>query len=318
MTQVTLKELAERANTSIRSVNRALKGEDGVGEGKRAEILKLASELGYVPNVAARNLRLRRSNFVGILSGNPANTVHMRKLYNLVRKLEENGYFPLLGMEPRDAEGALRIFREWSGFVHYVVVMGGLKAAVLKELEQLPQHFIMVDNEADIKNCSRLLVDRSTGIKDGILHLARNGRSRLARCGNIPSRQAGLKKAFEELRNKKKMDFVYFDSACDFEDGFAVGDKLAASGVDAVFFDTDRMALGFLKYAWKNGISIPDDIAVIGFDDDPMDIQSCPALSTVSHPIDEINATIIELVEQDAASGGDFVFPTRFINRESV
>ena len=90
------------------------------------------------------------------------------------------------------------------------------------------------------------------------------------------------------------------------------------AGADAVFFDTDRMALGFLKYAWKNGIKIPEDISVIGFDDDPMDTQSCPALSTVAHPIEEMNNKIIELIEQNAKTGEDFVFLTKCINRESV
>ncbi|MDD5596957.1 MAG: LacI family DNA-binding transcriptional regulator [Victivallaceae bacterium] len=318
MARITLKELAELAHTSIRSVNRALKGESGVGEDRRAAILKLASELGYVPNVAARNLRLRRSNFVGVLSSNYGNNIHLRKLYGLVRKLEEHAYFPLLSVAPGDVESVSRMFREWSGFVNYVVVLGGLRPQVLEEFEKMPQHFILVDNEMDTANCSRLLIDRSTGIKDGILHLARNGRSRLARCGNIPSREAGLRKAFEELPEGRKLDFVYFKSKADFEDGWAIGPELMASGADAVFFDTDRMALGFLKYAWKNRIRIPEDISVIGFDDDPMDTQACPALSTVAHPIDEINDKIIELIEQRAENGGDFVFATKFINREST
>lgn len=318
MSQITLKELAEKANTSIRSVNRALKGQSGVGREKRDEILKLASELGYTPNIAARNLRLQRSNFVGILSGNLSNNVHIRKLYDLVRKLEEHGYFPLLSMEPRDVEAASQMFREWAGFVNYVVVLGSLTPEVLREFEKMPLHFILIDNNIDTDACSRLLIDRSTGIKDGILHLAKNNRSKLARCGDISSRELGLKKAFKELQSRKKMDFVYLEAPSNFKDGFAIGDKLMASGADAVFFDTDRMALGFLKYAWKNGIKIPEDISVIGFDDDPVGTQSCPALSTVAHPIEEINNKIIELIEQDAREGKDFVFSTKFINRESV
>ena len=318
MSQITLKELAEKANTSIRSVNRALKGQSGLGKDKRAEILKLASELGYTPNIAARNLRLQRSNFVGILSGNLTNNVHLRKLYNLVQKLEEHDYFPLLSMEPEDVETASQMFREWAGFVNYVIVLGGLKPEVLAEFEKMPQHFILIDNQMPSENCSRLLIDRSTGIKDGILSLAQSGRKKLARCGDISSRQLGLKKAFSELQSKKKMDFVFFESESNFEDGFAIGDKLMESGADSVFFDTDRMALGFLKYAWKNGIKIPEDISVIGFDDDPVGTQSCPALSTVSHPIEEINNKIIELIEQNAKNGEDFVFSTKFINRESV
>ncbi len=318
MTQITLKELAERADTSIRSVNRALKGQKGLGKDKRAEILELAAELGYTPNIAARNLRLQRSNFVGILSCNLTNNVHLRKLYNLVRKLEEHDYFPLLSVKPQNVETASQMFREWSGFVNYVIVLGGLKPEVLAAFEKMPQHFILIDNEIPSANCSRLLVDRSTGIKDGILHLAGSGRCRLARCGNISTRQSGIRKAFKELRNIKKMDFVYFEAKANFEAGFAIGDELMASGADAVFFDTDRMALGFLKYAWKNGIKIPEEIAVIGFDDDPMGIQSCPSLSTVAHPIEEMNNKIIELIKQNVENGEDFVFSTKFINRESV
>ncbi len=318
MSQITLKELAEKANTSIRSVNRALKGQSGLGKDKRAEILKLASELGYTPNIAARNLRLQRSNFVGILGGNRGNNIHMRRLHMLVQELEEHDYFPLLAMMPEDIETAAQVFREWAGFVNYIIVFGNLNPEVLSKFEKMPQHFILIDNGIDTKVCSRFLIDRSNGIKDGILHLAKNNRKKLARCGDVGSRQLGLKKAFEELQDNKKIDFIYLKSASNFEDGFAIGDKLMASGADAVFFDTDRMALGFLKYAWKNGIKIPEDISVIGFDDDPVGTQSCPALSTVAHPIEEINNKIIELIEQNAKNGEDFVFSTKFINRESV
>ncbi|MDD5698664.1 MAG: LacI family DNA-binding transcriptional regulator [Victivallaceae bacterium] len=318
MTRITLKELAERADTSIRSVNRALKGQSGLNGKKRAVILKLAAELGYTPNAAARNLRLQRSNFVGILSGNQGGEVFLRKLYKLVEKLEEHGYFPLLSLVPPDAEQALRLFRNWAGFVNYAVVLGTLKPEVLAVFEKLPPHFILIDQEVPTENCSRLLIDRSTGIKDGILYLARTGRRKLARCGNIPSRRLGLEKAFRELRGIRELDFVHFEAVDDFSDGFAVGGELMASGADAVFFDTDRRALGFLKYAWKNGIKIPEDMAVIGFDDDPTDLQSCPSLSTVAHPIEAVNDKIIELIEQHTRSGADFIFPTRFINRESV
>ena len=318
MAQITLKELAERANTSIRSVNRALKGQSGIGKEKREEILKLARELGYTPNIAARNLRLQKSNFVGIISGGLSNNVHERKLYNLVKKIEERGYFPLLSMPPKDIENASQLFREWAGFVNYVIILGGVAPEIIKTLENMPQHFILFDTETPMKGCSRLLIDRSNGIKDGILYFGKSGRKKLARCGDISSRESGLKKAFNELQEEQKMEYVYFDSCSNFENGLKVGDDLMASGADAVFFDTDRMALGFLKYAWLNNIKIPEDIAVIGFDDDPMGLQSCPALSTVAHPIEEMNNKIIELIEQQSSQEETFVFSTKFINRESV
>ena len=318
MAQITLKELAERANTSIRSVNRALKGQEGLGEKKRAEILKLASELGYTPNIAARNLRLQRSNFVAVLSSNAHDNVHLRKVNDLVVKLKQRGFFPLLSMQPQSTEEAGQMLREWSGLVKYVVVLGSLKPEVLAACEKMPLHFILIDCAEHSKSCSRLLIDRSNGIRDGILCLGRSGRRKLARCGDIANRQDGLEKAFRELKENEKMDYVFFESPASFDEGLSIGDKLVESGVDSVFFDTDRMALGFLKYAWKNNIRIPEDIAVIGFDDDPMGLQSCPSLSTVAHPIEEMNNKIIELIENNAESGEEFVFSTKFIRRESV
>ena len=318
MAQITLKELAERANTSIRSVNRALKGQEGLGEKKRAEILKLASELGYTPNIAARNLRLQRSNFVAVLSSNAHDNVHLRKVNDLVVKLKQRGFFPLLSMQPQSTEEAGQMLREWSGLVKYVVVLGSLKPEVLAACEKMPLHFILIDCAEHSKSCSRLLIDRSNGIRDGILCLGHSGRRKLARCGDIANRQDGLEKAFRELKENEKMDYVFFESPASFDEGLSIGDKLVESGVDSVFFDTDRMALGFLKYAWKNNVRIPEDIAVIGFDDDPMGLQSCPSLSTVAHPIEEMNNKIIELIENNAESGEEFVFSTKFIRRESV
>jgi DNA-binding LacI/PurR family transcriptional regulator len=318
MAQITLKELAERANTSIRSVNRALKGQEGLGEKKRAEILKLASELGYTPNIAARNLRLQRSNFVAVLSSHAYDNVNLRKVNDLVGKLKEHGFFPLLSMQPQSAEEAGQMLREWSGLVKYVVVLGSMKPEVLAACEKMPVHFILFDCAEPSRKCSRLLIDRSNGIRDGILCLGRSGRRKLARCGDIMSRQDGLEKAFRELKENEKMDYVFLKSPANFDDGLAIGEKLVASGADAVFFDTDRMALGFLKYAWLNNIRIPEDIAVIGFDDDPMGLQSCPSLSTVAHPIREMNSKIIELIENNVEYGGEFVFSTKFIRRESV
>jgi len=106
--------------------------------------------------------------------------------------------------------------------------------------------------------------------------------------------------------------------ANNFEDGYKFGEKLVKSKADAVFFDTDRMAFGFLKYAWEKGVRIPDDIAVVGFDDDPWGSFSCPSLSTVAHPIAEVNEKIVELAEQRSSAPSTVIFPTKFIKRQSV
>ncbi|MFA7232155.1 MAG: LacI family DNA-binding transcriptional regulator [Victivallaceae bacterium] len=317
---VTLKHISEESGVSIRTVNRALKGEGGVGEEKRQRILRMAADMGYTPNIAARNLRLQKRNFVGIVTYTSPQTIFMRKNYDLQRRLEMKGFYPILGMLSADAQAAAEMLREWAGIVNTVVFFGGTgEWKQLDALHCLPQQCIFIDCNTVGASFHNLIIDRSSGIRDGILYLLENGRKKIARCGNIPNRDDGLSKAFNSFKGGKKPEYVYFQTdGSDFENGYEVGRRLVDSAADAVFFDTDRMAFGFLKYAWENKISIPKDIAVIGFDDDPWGMCSCPSLSTVAQPIVEMNEKIVELVENPVSPGQAYVFSTKFIKRESI
>ena len=182
-------------------------------------------------------------------------------------------------------------------------------------LGKLPLQCIFVDIPADFGHC--MVIDRAPGIYDGIRYLLDHGCSRLARCGDISSRDAGFNAALQGLTSRSIIHHHY-RLPTDFENGFKIGDELIANRHDAVFFDTDRMAFGFLKYCWKNSVRIPEDIAVIGFDDELWDICSCPSLSTVAHPTAEMTAAISELVRNPATETRRLHFKTRFIPRESV
>lgn len=319
MGQVTLKQIAEQAGASIRTVNRVLKRQDGVGAAKRARILRLAGEMGYVPNIAARNLRLSRSNFVGIVGGAASEGVFLRKTDDLQRRLKQKGFYPVLGGLPASAKSLENILREWAGFVSTVIFYNCSISSRPEALAGLPQQFIHVDAPA-VGGCHHLRIDRGTGVCAGVLHLLRGGRRFIVRCGSVDiGRKEGFDRAFDSFMATDRLRRLYLPTArCDFDDGYNMGGKIIDSGADAVFFDTDRMAFGFLKHAWEKRIEIPRDIAVIGFDDDPWGELSCPALSTVAHPIEELNDAIIKLIEQRPETPVTLTFDTRFIRRESA
>ena len=317
---VTLKQIAEAVGMSIRTVNRALKAQGGISGVKRQEILDAAASMGYVPNIAARNLRLRKSSFVGIVTGTYDNDVFIRKSHDLQQRLELNGFFPIVGILQHGQDAVRSMLSEWAGMVDTVVLFNWGEWLPEKVLASLPQQFIFVDCPSVPQKCKfhQIIIDRSSGIKDAILFLLQNGRSRIVRCGNIDTRVKGIEEAFSSFRGKKAEKMLLETGASNFEDGYKIGEKLMKSKADAVFFDTDRMAFGFLKYAWENGIRIPEDIAVVGFDDDPWGNYSCPSLSTVAHPITEMNEKIVELSERRSSTPATIIFPTKFIKRQSV
>ena len=315
----TLKEVAEVSGTSVRSVTRALKGQPGLSDEKRATIVQIAKELGYVPNIAARNLRMRQSNFVGIVVPINLHEVNQRRLADLQTRLEAEGMFPLMG-NMRNQEELLQMLREWTGIVSTVIFLawdGMLDSKSL--LKGFDQNYIFVDctsgtNQRDVV----ITVDRQAGVRQGVAQLVASGHRHIAYCGySMPNRISGFNSAFEAVSPDKTEKLFITTEQIDFADGYKVAPEIMKSKADAVFFITDRPALGFLKYAYEHNIRIPDDIAVIGFDDDQPGCYSCPALSSVAHPISEINEKIIEILVTKNLTQKEFSYKTVYNQRES-
>ena len=322
MPAATLKLISELTGISIRSVNRALHGDPGLSEAKRKTILETAARIGYTPNIAARNLRLKQHNFIGIIvpdssrNSNSTYTITSRKVNELQRKLEQDGFYTIFGINPGNVQEMQMLLRQWCGLVSSVIFFSWNSQWKQAEvLGKLPLQFIFVDLASEFGHS--LMIDRSPGIYDGIRFLLKRGCSRLARCGNISSRDPGFNAALQDLSGRPIMH-RHYKVGTNFDDGFAIGAELTENHYDAVFFDTDRMALGFLKYCWKNRVRIPEDIAVIGFDDEPWDVCACPSLSTVAHPTEEMIEAISNLVRNPENTPLHLHFKTRFIRRESV
>lgn len=316
MGQITLKKLAELSGLSIRTVSRVLKNQAYVVPEKRELVLKLAEQYHYLPNMAARNLRLQKKSFVGILSSNFQTEVFLQKVNDLERRLFSAGYYPILGRPDHFSADFGKMMRDWSGVMDYVVVFELPDRIPVGNLSAFPLDFIFVDREVESGHHT-LLIDRAGGICEAIRHLIRNGRKRILHCGGNESRKKGIQRAFDELGAESGTQRMILESPPEFCNGYALGPSILRRNPDAVFFDTDRMAAGFLKFAMEQKIAIPQEIAVVGFDDDLICRMSAPSLSSVAHPIAEINTEIVSILTGERKGKIRKVFPTRFIPRES-
>lgn len=317
MAGVTLKKLAELSGLSIRTVNRALKDQRDVTPEKRALVRKLAAEYNYMPNIAARNFRLRRNNVVGVvMCDRMLCEANMQKLADLERELTSTGYYPLLGCA-RDRD-IRRVLEEWNGTVGVVVIFNYRASLGALPVKDYPYTFILVDGEdGGAAGCHRVTVDREPGIAEACAAFADAGCRRLALCGTAALRLPLMRRCVEKMNGR--IEFLHIGTAhSEAEDGFGAGDRIMQSGADAVFFDTDRMAAGFYRYAWKRRIRIPDDISVAGFDDDAAASALPPPLSSVAHPVAEISAAVMALIVDTPDSPETWAFPTRFVRRASI
>lgn len=320
---VTLKDLAAMSGCSIRTVNRVIWRSGPVAEAKRLRIEALLREHHYVPNMAARNLKQSRRNFAGIIiNGGTTVQIFLRKLSALVNRLGDQGFYPLLGHPVADAVRLEQLLGEWTGLVQHVIFMYMPPAEILEHLplssHRFGMHFTVLDAMGDLPSeVSGLRIDRGAGIFEAISQLCARGHRRILRLGNVSSRDDGWKAAREHFSGTVEFSHLPVQPEC--EVAAELGDRIFAGHPDAVFCDTDRAASGVLRAAAAAGLSVPADFSLVGFDDDPMASMLTPRLSSVSHPLDELNAAAVAIVSSgQSVKAADRSFPARFVLRESV
>ena len=314
---ITLKQLAEESGFSIRTVRRVLANQPHVNPEKRRIIMELAEKNRYVPNMAARSLRLQQKNCVGILLESFGQNATVNKLNALDAALFEKGFCPLLGrITPGQEKECEKMLAAWAGIAEYVVVFPvaeELRTNFFQNLsKQFPLKFIFVDSsDADLP--FSVPVDRVGSVKDMVLELNAMKFRHLLYCGSLPSRHSGVRLAQAE---KPSMQISFLKSGAEFSDGEQLGAEVTAAGADVVFFDTDRAAAGFYRYAAANHIRIPEDISVVGFDNELYDDILTPSLASLAHPDDDIAKKILQIISTGEAEPNPLKM--RFIKRKSL
>lgn len=316
---VTLRHVAEEAGVSIRTVTRMLKNEPGGNPETYERVRKVANRLGYVPNIAARNLKIRSSNMVGLVTAAGGNEMRIRIRIALQKQLEGAGKYFISGMIERSGEQLERMLREWSGLARDVVFLTWPhELNPDKILAGLPMRFIFVDC-LDAPAYDTVLIDRIAGIREGIKLLIKTGRRRIARCGpDMPTRRRGFNSAFGEKSLAMTEKFEITTAGIGMKEGYDAGTEIMKKAADAVFFETDNLAFGFYKYAHERGIRIPDDIAVVGFNDNPAGLYACPALSSVALPIEAMAGEVCDMIVKPQKKPRKVTFPASFVRRESA
>ena len=316
MAGITLKKLAELSGLSVRTVNRVLKDQGEVTTEKRELVRRLARQYKYIPDIAARNLRLRRKNIVGVLTRDPLECeADQLQVAELERQLFGAGYYPMLGTT-QDCD-VRHTLEEWNGTVDFVVSFRHPQMPkALDPLADFPYTFIFVDCPAE-ERYHRISVNRESGIAAAYRSMIEAKCRRIVHCGTAGLRRPLVEHIAAELAGCAEFEYVTTESS-ELQDGFAAGDAVMRSGADAVFFDTDRMALGFYRYAWAHSIRIPDDISVVGFDDSSFSKALSPPLATVSHQVKEIIRAVVEIITSAPASPVMRTFDTVLVRRDSI
>jgi DNA-binding LacI/PurR family transcriptional regulator len=331
--RVTIKDVAAYCGVSTQTVSRVMNHRPDVALATRVKVEQAIADLGYTPSALARTLGARHSDTIGVLLAGMAYVGTTQTLTGIVDESANLGLtvliaeLPEVDIDPRRAISAL-IERHVDGIIMSVPDVGRAVDRIKAVLRDGPEPVVFV--KAGVSNgYSSVLVDNATATEEVVDHLASLGRSRMAYIsGPLSWHEASDR--WDGWRSGMDKHGLAHDPG-----RLAEGDWSAQSGadamvalldrvpdLDAVVAANDRMALGAMHVLRKNGLRIPDDVAVAGFDDIPEAPWSAPPLTSVRQPLAEMGReavrTLLSHVEDPTVAVQTIPLRAELVVREST
>jgi LacI family transcriptional regulator len=305
---VGIREVAQHAGVSNATVSNVLNRPDVVAPSTRARVLASIAELGFVRNESARQLRAGRSRVIAYVvldAANPFFTDVARGVENAAR---EAGFAVFLCNSAADD----RREREYLELLHEQRVEGILITPVDGESARLGEHgtpIVLVDRSSpDGRHCS-VAVDDVLGGELAVTHLIETGHTRIAMIGGpfsiqqVRDRHEGALRAMANAGLPAENLIVLETRDLQVAEGRSAGERLAglpsARRPTAAFCANDLVALGLLQSMTQQGLSVPDDLAVVGYDDIDFAAAAAVPLTSVRQPREQLGRTAAQLLLEE-------------------
>ena len=298
---ITIKDIAREAGCSIRTVSRVLNDASNVHEETRARVLAITKLRNYSPDPHAQSLKTKRKRTIGIIVNSATSDANRQRIETITRLFNTAGYALLINYAD-DIAVEEEIMRRFAVRTDALIIFTNLqspRSAVLDDFIQRDFPFILVDPPI-LGPYPLVGIDRAAGYREAVGRLAAGGRKRIAllieefrSAERLEGYRRGLGEAglaFDEslvLRVAKG-----FRGGRDAAPGFLA--LARSSGIDAALCHNDKVATGLLSFLQEKGVRVPEDLALVGFDDDDYSAFLSPPLTTIAQGGGEVGVYIYE------------------------
>jgi DNA-binding LacI/PurR family transcriptional regulator len=301
---VTIADVAKRAGLSRATVSRVINNYPYVADEKKQRVIEAMNELGYSPNSSAQRLRTQKTNTIAVLVPRLVNPFFAYLVEGLEMIAMENELQLLICQTKSDQEKELKFLE----LLKTKQVDGLIMTSIENEWEVVKSYLqfgpLLLCNDYHPKAEVPIVgLNQQHGSYLGTRHLIEKGHQKIAFCyggTNTPlgdDREKGYLKALEEFGLTAKDEWRYYNDYS-IEDGKRALRKFMSlkDRPTAVFTGSDEMAAGMLKEAKKYGLHVPEDLALLGFDDQPMASLLDPALTTIHQPAVDIGKKAMKVM----------------------
>lgn len=316
--KLTIRDIAQLAGVSTATVSRVLNNKPDVDPTTREHVMKVVQEHGFVPSVTASSLAGGRSPLLGVLVPSLTwplmpqimqsiaevieQTSYELVLYSISHRTDRSGLIDRI-LATRLIDGLLAVYPDGIASAESTEPINRESSTHLREIYERGFPVVMLDDQSLPGPIPWVGPDNRVGAYEAVRHLVRHGHRRIAHVqGPLQyqcslDRFAGYQQALEEAGIAVDPTLI------------AQGDFTTASGraattrllalaerPTAIFAANDQMAYGVLSVSEAHGLRLPDDLAVIGFDDTTLSSHTRPALTTVKQPFAEMGRSAAEML----------------------
>jgi LacI family transcriptional regulator len=327
----TLEEIALKAGVGRSTVSRVLNDDPRVSDATRQRVLDIVRRENYQPNFAARTLASGRSDVIGAVVPMALPSVFGDPFFPLFLEGVAGAcdaadallmlWLALPEDEQRKVDKMLR-----GGPVDGLVIAAHIAADPLVETLRSGGKKFILSSRYEADDVSYVCVDNRAGAHGAVAHLLRSGRTRVAhitgprRMFDAEDRLAGYRDALRDFGIPYREELVAEGDWSE-ASGYAAMRRLLDADIDAVFAANDGMALAAMRALKEVGRRVPDDVALVGFDDMPAAAVAEPALTTVRQPVRRLGevatTTLLDLIADPSGPPRRTVLPTELVLRAS-
>jgi LacI family transcriptional regulator len=326
---ITMKDIAEKLDVSIVTVSKALSDKDGVSEELKEKIKALANQMGYRYNTMAKSMKEGLSYNIGIVVPDrfigKQQSFYLKFQKHITQALENYGYYGLLQILSPDDEHGLVLPRFYSEKrVDGMIILGQVSKSYIETLQNTDIPVVFLDFYDEHSNIDSVITDNFYAAYELTNYVIKCGHRNIAFVGNIHAtssiqdRFLGYYKSLIEHQLNLKPDFI---SDRD-EQGLYIDYELPDPLPDAFVCNCDEVAYNLIQKLQKLGYRVPEDVSVVGFDNDIHATLSQPQLTTVEVDMPEMSRIAIKIlinkINKKQKEYGRVPVTAKLVIRESV
>ena len=333
--RTTIRDIALRAGVSVTTVSLVLNGkEHRIAQETRKKIISIANEMDYRPNQLAVGLITKRTNTIGLIVPDISNSFFGELAKGAENKASENNFNIILcntnDNAAKDYEYLNVLLDKGVDGIILVPSGRGRDETIPKcffLLEKCQKPFVLADRIKVGDKYSGVTLDQEAGGFMATQHLIENGHKKIG-CITGPLgmlnaylRYQGYKKALEKSGIPYNSRWVK-EGNYHIEDGVLLSKELFREGVTAIFACNDLMAYGVYQSALREGLNVPDEISIVGFDDIPFSQFTEVPLTTIHQPAYEMGEAaigkVLRLITDENEDVEKMIYKPELIIRNSV